>query len=527
MIRFLAFLPTTTLFLTCFFVSAQNIGVFNSVAPNGQTHVLTLPNTHTFQLLAQLGDTLANGSTLKTHPDFTAFVPRFGRSDRGYLSLNHEIGNLQGGVTVFDLAFDKMTRQWSLYNGLPVDFSAYHGTSRPCSGAVTPWGTVIYGEEAIAATDADSNGYYDAGWLVEIKPDTREVLQKIWKAGNAIHENCAVASDQKTLYWGADDAARGFVFKYIATQKRQFQDGLLYVLVRDSIHTANGFWLQVPNTTPQECNNINSFCVANGAFNFSGIEDVEIGPYGRVYFSTKHSGRVWRFKDNGATVSGLTVWVDNIEYAIETDSGTHMVRWGIGADNMAFDNAHNLWVLQDGGDDNIWMIHATHSPSNPKISLFATTPIGSEPTGITFSPDYRFMFLSLQHPASFITDTVMDARNKPTVFNRGTTLVIARKEFLGKSPDMPLPAPTSALQTYPNPAKGGAAVTFTHIGLPSGAVLHLHLTNAQGKNVWEATAPVQSDQVVYSLPPTLSAGWYSAHLTGPGYFVSTALLVHQ
>ena len=118
---------------------------------------------------------------------------------QGYLSLNHEIASLQGGVTVFDLTFDHLHKFWEIQQGLPIDFSAVGGINRPCSGGITPWGTVISGEESILTSDLDSNGYNDSGWLIESRPSDRQFVQKIWKAGNALHENCVIAADQKTV----------------------------------------------------------------------------------------------------------------------------------------------------------------------------------------------------------------------------------------------------------------------------------------------------------------------------------------
>lgn len=444
-----------------FTIGAQNISVFTSVIPTQQTSKLVLPPTHDFQVLAQYGDTLADGTTLKTAPDFSAFVPIYERNDRGYLSLNHEIANLQSGVTVFDLNFDKIHQIWEITNGSAIDFSQVGGLQRACSGTVTPWGTVISGEESILTSDLDSNGYYDAGWLVESRPSDRSFVQKIWKAGNALHENCCIAADQKTVYWGADDPTRGFIFKYVAAQKKQLAAGSLFVLVRDDSTSSTGYWVQVPNALPAQCNNVNAFCQQIGAWNFAGVEDVEIGPYGKIYFAAKYSGRVWRFKDKGPVVSNLEVFVENAQYPIQTSLGTQWTQWGIGADNLAFDNANNLWVLQDGDNSHIWMVKPTHTPLHPQVFLFATTPAGSEPTGITFTPSKRYMFLSFQHPNPWNTDTMTDVSGKRVVFNRGTTIVIARKEFLGSSnqhcPELAVESKVNPLEIKlsPNPISVG------------------------------------------------------------------------
>ncbi len=52
----------------------------------------------------------------------------------------------------------------------------------------------------------------------------------------------------------------GFVFKHVAAQKRQLAEGKLFVLLRDDSTATTGTWAQVPNTTPDQCNNISAFC---------------------------------------------------------------------------------------------------------------------------------------------------------------------------------------------------------------------------------------------------------------------------
>jgi Fibronectin type III domain/Bacterial protein of unknown function (DUF839) len=88
-------------------------------------------------------------------------------------------------------------------------------------------------------------------------------------------------------------------------------------------------------------------------------------------------------------------------------------------------------VLQDGSSNHIWVVGPTHTAATPAVKLFATTPTGSEPTGITFSPDYRYLFMSFQHPSTANTATQTDAAGSTVVFNTHTTIVIARREFLG------------------------------------------------------------------------------------------------
>lgn len=118
--------------------------------------------------------------------------------------------------------------------------------------------------------------------------------------------------------------------------------------------------------------------------------------------------------------------------------GSATEQWRDGNDNLTFDNEGNLYVLQGGGRNHIWMVRPCHTATNPQVELFAVIPAGAEPTGMTFSPDYRFMFLSIQHPSSANATIMTDAAGSPKVFNRESAIVIARKEYLGANATLPI-----------------------------------------------------------------------------------------
>jgi hypothetical protein len=112
-----------------------------------------------------------------------------------------------------------------------------------------------------------------------------------------------------------------------------------------------------------------------------------------------------------------------------------------------------LYVLQDGGRNHVWVVRPWHTPAAPAVELFAVTPAGCEPTGMTFSPDEQFMFISMQSPSPSNTEATTDAAGQPVVFNKSTALVIARKEALGK-PNKQKDAEALLADVYPNPVSG-------------------------------------------------------------------------
>jgi secreted PhoX family phosphatase len=109
-----------------------------------------------------------------------------------------------------------------------------------------------------------------------------------------------------------------------------------------------------------------------------------------------------------------------------------MVSWGTGNDSLAFDGEGNLWVLQDGDENYIWVVEKSHTQDQPKVNLFGIAPLGSEPTGITFTPDYKYLFMSIQGPdETNESSEQIDAAGRGISFNNHISIVIAREEHLG------------------------------------------------------------------------------------------------
>ncbi len=406
------------------------ISEFVSVVPSDQTTDFVFPESHSFQRIIEAGDPLTVGGTLPDRNDFTGFVPINGSSSIGYLSINSETS--PGGVTVLDINFNEISKLWEVTSSEAVDFSNVGGTKNNCSGTVTPWNTIISCEERIQVIDENNDGYNDFGWAVEIDPATKKVIDKRWALGNFAHENVVVHPNLRTVYEGADSNP-GYLYKFVADNEKDLSSGNLFVYVGSKAGTGN--WVQLTNTTIEERNTTLAQSEMVGATIFGGIEDVEIGPDGLVYFAVKAEDRVYRFQDSdpiaGINVS-MEIFVGAMEYPITHKEGETMVSWGTGNDNLAFDGEGNLWVLQDGSNNYIWVVEKGHTQENPKIKLFGIAPLGAEPTGITFTPDYNYLFMSIQGPDATNNSTEqIDAAGNSIKFDNHISLVIALNENLG------------------------------------------------------------------------------------------------
>jgi PKD repeat protein len=488
----------------------DHVGCFTSIAPTPQLDHMIIPEGFRFQLLFKEGEAYTiGGGNVPGNNDFTGYIPLNGSNTLGHLSVNQE--NTPGGVSMLDLHFDEDQLLWVVDETQAVDI--YNNnlvtTSRNCSGGVTPWGTVVSTEEATNPGDANGDGYQDLGWLMEIDPATAQVMEhgngipeKLWAMGRMNHENVVITADGTTAYYG-EDGGTHCVYKFVADTPGNLSAGTVYVLKldlelsNDEPSSATATWVQVPNTTKEDRNNLNIAAQALGGTNFNGVEDCEISPLdGKIYFTTKGKNRVFRFKDNGITISEFETFVGGMSYDIETANGVVNEPWGDGNDNLAFDDKGNLWVLQDGGLNYIWVIRPDHTQSNPDVKLFASMPAGSEPTGLTFTPDFKYGFFSVQHPNG---DNVpqLDAMFNEVTFNASATVVFALNANIG------LQAPMADFTADVLVVDEGETVTFTDMS-----------TNSPTSWMWtfEGGVPATSTEAT----PTVTyaeAGTYNVSLT--------------
>jgi len=504
----------------------MHISCFTSVSPVGPRPTgLVIPSTHRFQKIIEQGDgytTTVPGVPFANIPgnnDFTAFVGTNGSSTEGVICVNHE--TTPGGVTLVDARYDANTKLWTIDNTQPVNFydTDLVTTSRNCSGGITPWGTILTCEETFVAGDANSDGYLDLGWIIEIDPLTKQVKQygnnkkeKLWAMGRMSHENAAPHPDATRVYY-AEDGGTSCVYKFVADQPGNLYSGKLYVLKLDNplqSGAPNGTtatWVLVPNTTQSERNNTNSIAASLGGTAFNGPEDVEYNPTDDlVYFTSKGNNRVYRFKDDGATISNFEVFVGNAAYIINYGTGTATESWGSGNDNLTVDDRGNLWVLQDGSNDHIWMVTPNHTQLNPDVLLFARTPAGSEPCGLHMTPDFRFGFLSIQSPSASNAATFqIDAKGDTLRFSRSTSVIIGRQEVLGGTVNLvDVPESTLDVAVAPNPNNGNFTVSFE---LDEAAEFQGNLVDVQGR-------------LVQQFNNTLSAGTHRIDLQLEAYGIS-------
>lgn len=456
-------------------ICAQNsISDFTSLGPDGQGQTLVIPTSHAFQLIFQQGEsyTVQNGiianNTVPGNHDFTGYVPIAGSSTNGYVSVNHETS--PGGVSIIDVNFNSTTNLWEKTATEAVDFYDENlvTTIRNCSGGVTPMGTIITAEESSQA-DTNNDGYEDVGWLVEIDPVTKQVMDydgdgikdKLWAMGKMSHENVVISNDGTVAYYGEDGGTNG-IYKFVPDTPFDFTSGDVFglsaTLTPDGQPiTSNATWIQLPNDTQEEQNNLATTYASMGGTAFGGVEDCEISTIdGHVYVAAKNNSYVYRFTDNGPGTSDFEIFVGGLAtvYTVQTESGPEVAPWLNGNDNLTIDGEGNVWVLQDGGQNYVWVVGVNHTQVLPDVRIFSQTPIGAEPTGLTFTPDFKYGFYSIQHPSA--TGTQTDASGNEVSFPvaGSATVVFALEDNLGGNVLSVSDVDVNEIVLYPNPTNG-------------------------------------------------------------------------
>ncbi|GAB7528036.1 PhoX family phosphatase [Pseudomonas sp. 3A(2025)] len=102
-------------------------------------------------------------------------------------------------------------------------------------------------------------------------------------------------------------------------------------------------------------------------------------------------------------------------------------------DGLSFDAAGRLWIQTDGdssntgdfaGMGNNQMLCA--DPHSGEIRRFLVGPVGCEVTGISFAPDYKTMFVGIQHPGENGGSTFPE--HQPGGKPRSSVMVITRED---------------------------------------------------------------------------------------------------
>lgn len=312
---------------------------------------LRLPAGFTSRIIATSGQTVAGTSyTWHLNPDGGQCFPRPGG---GWLYVNNsEVGSRRGGVSA--ISFDASGAVVGAYRILS-------GTSRNCSGGITPWRTYLSCEE----TSVPLGHVYECD---PYRPDNGVLRPGL----GAFNHEAAVIDPVTGYVYLTEDETNGRLYRFVPARRGDLSDGQLFAASLDGttvtwIPTSSTAQDRQPTTTP-----------------FNGGEGMYVGD-GAVYFTTKGDKKVWELTPrtnrlivlhdaSGAAASNLNA-VDAI--VVHHPSG-------------------DLYVAEDGGNMEVGVIGLVGGVRQVASILRIDGHAGSEVTGLAFSPDGTRLYFNSQ-----------------------------------------------------------------------------------------------------------------------------------
>ncbi len=315
------------------------------------------------------------------------------------------------------------------------------GTLANCAGGVTPWGTVLtceenyqdyYGESIYvdgqkkhkSKNNKFSWEYIDPrppehyGWVVEVNPLTGDCKKHI-NLGRFSHECATTVKDKKgrpVVYMG-DDANDQCIYKFVGLRPGHLSEGTLYVA-----NTKMGKWLELSwyknkilksNFKSQQDVLIQCRKAAKliGGTPQNRPEDIEIHPQtGEVYVALTNNKPKGNYHGSLLKISESEE-DHSSESFVATDFLLGGEKTGFSCpDNLLFDKKGNLWLTNDISgksmnksvykefkNNGLFYIPVSGSKAG-QVMQVASAPTDAEFTGLSFSDDYKTLFISVQHP---------------------------------------------------------------------------------------------------------------------------------
>ncbi|WKN19999.1 PhoX family protein [Azotobacter vinelandii] len=326
------------------------------------------------------------------------------------------------------------------------------------------------------------------GWIVEIDPfDPQSVPVKHTALGRFAHEGVIFAPTgpgKRLVCYSGDDSRNEYIYKYVSRDKfrpgrpdnsRLLDEGTLYVARFNADGTGDWLPLDIQDATFQAACaakgigfadqgevliNTRTAADAVGATKMDRPEWGAVHPRsGEVYFTLTNNtnrteadaanprpdnayGHIIRWREESPEHTGTRFNWDLFLLAGPEGDSRGPDNQPLGADNILaspdglwFDPQGLLWIQtdmsgsqhSDGPFGNNQMLVA--NPDSGELKRFLVGPVGCEVTGITATPDFRTLFVNIQHPGEGSTpDNLLSTwPDGPGKRPRSSTVVITRE----------------------------------------------------------------------------------------------------
>jgi secreted PhoX family phosphatase len=312
--------------------------------------------------------------------------------------------------------------------GPGADRAPARGTLANCGGGVTPWGSILSGEENWEdffghGEQPSRYGWechrafdpLDYGWVVEVDV-ARGVAHKLSALGRFAHESaaCTRASDGRAVVYLSDDGAGRCLYKFVSTSSSSLEHGQLFVA-----DVRGGQWLPLsraesPALSRRFTTNFELLCHAREAAVIAGgspldrPEGLALDPQSGalVVALTNHvaegrpHGRLMRLDEVGGDAKALRFSTSTVATGGPSEGFSC-------PDNLTFTPRGDVLFTTDIDEREVgtgaWSSFRSNalfhlSLASGHLTRLACGPRDCELTGPCLTPDGLGLFLSVQHP---------------------------------------------------------------------------------------------------------------------------------
>ncbi|GAB0491185.1 hypothetical protein MMPV_002437 [Pyropia vietnamensis] len=239
-------------------------------------------------------------------PDFVSLMPH----SNGYVYSAQHFEDNAGSLYMSQLVQDPATGELFPTATMPIDFKAVGGTTRPCSGSVTPWNTHLSSEEktpdgrnnekisdllsTVYRGNSSAYSAYRYGHPIEVGVTASgypRVVAKHYALARLSYEMAYVMPDKKTTYL-MSDKDNSPMMMFVADKPEDLTAGNLFTAKLTQTSSANGGafsikWLPMGHATKGEIE-----ALVEGGIRFSDMFESTSGSSGScpAGFSSSNAG---------------------------------------------------------------------------------------------------------------------------------------------------------------------------------------------------------------------------------------------